>query len=81
MYNTSDWQGVPEIFGPEAMGVVTLILIVVAYFATRKLGTNITRLNNFAKKAERGERIYADESFPDDELGEISSHIDRKSVV
>lgn len=57
------------------MCVVTLILIVVAYFATRKLGTNITRLNNFAKKAERGERIYADESFPDDELGEISSHI------
>ena len=33
------------------MCVVTLILIVVAYFATRKLGTNITRLNNFAKKA------------------------------
>lgn len=59
------------------MVVVTVILIVVAYFATRKLGTNITRLNRFAQKAERGERIYADEPFPDDELGEISSHIVR----
>ena len=56
---------------------LTLLLSVAAYFATRRLGHNITRLNNFARKAEQGERIWADEPFPNDELGEISSHIIR----
>lgn len=56
---------------------VTFVLSVVGYFATRRLGQTILRLNRFAEKAERGERIYEDEAFPHDELGEISNHIVR----
>ena len=48
---------------------VTLLMSVAAYFATRRLGHNITRLRDFAQRAERGERH--------DELGDISSHIIR----
>lgn len=56
---------------------VTLLMCVLGYFAVRRIGLNIRRLNSFAKKAERGERIYDTEPFPHDELGEISSHIVR----
>lgn len=59
------------------MTTAALLLGVLAYFATRRLGHNISRLNSFAERAERGERIYADDAFPDDELGEISNHIVR----
>lgn len=45
------------------------------YFATRRLGQNITRLSDFARRAERGERIDQTASFPHDELGDISRHI------
>lgn len=56
---------------------VTLMMSVAGYFATRRLGQNITRLNEFAERAERGERIDDLPAFPHDELGEISSHIIR----
>ena len=56
---------------------VTLISSVTAYFATRRLGHNITRLRDFAQRAERGERIDEQAVFPHDELGDISSHIIR----
>ena len=56
---------------------VTLLMCVAGYFATRRLGQNITRLNEFAERAERGERIDDLPAFPHDELGEISSHIIR----
>ena len=59
------------------MGAITLALCVIGYFVTRRLGQNVTRLNIFAERAERGERIYESEPFPHDELGEISSHIVR----
>lgn len=59
------------------MALVVLLTAVAGYFATRRVGRTITRLNAFARKAERGERIYDDESFPHDELGEISHHIIR----
>lgn len=48
---------------------------ILAYFATRRLGKNIERLNRFAAKAEKGESFDEDEPFPNDELGSISSHI------
>ena len=48
---------------------------ILAYFATQRLGKTIERLNRFAAKAEKGERFDDDESFPNDELGSISSHI------
>lgn len=56
---------------------VTLLMSIAAYFATRRLGHNITRLNEFAQRAERGERIDERETFPHDELGDISNHIIR----
>ena len=48
---------------------------VLAYFATRRLGKNIERLNRFAAKAEKGESFDEKEPFPNDELGSISNHI------
>ena len=59
------------------MGAVTLCLSIVGYFATRSLGNTISRLNAFAARAERGERIREVEPFPADELGSISDHIVR----
>lgn len=56
---------------------VTLTISIIGYFATRRIGRTIIRLNYFAEKAEKGERIYDDESFPNDELGSISNHIVR----
>lgn len=57
------------------MGGVTLIMCILGYFATRRVGLHIRRLNRFAEKAERGERIYDSAPFPNDELGSISNHI------
>lgn len=59
------------------MLVVTLVMSVAGYFATLKIGRTITRLNRFAERAERGERIYYEDAFPHDELGSISHHIVR----
>lgn len=56
---------------------VTLLTSVTGYFATRRLGHSIVRLKQFAQKAERGEVIAANESFPHDELGDISNNIVR----
>lgn len=57
------------------MGGITLAMCVLGYFATRRVGLHISRLNRFAEKAERGETIYDSAPFPDDELGSISNHI------
>lgn len=54
---------------------ISLAMSVVAYFATRRLGKNIARLNRFAAKAETGQPFDEGESFPNDELGSISKHI------
>ena len=57
------------------MLTVSLVMSFFAYFATRRLGKTIERLNRFAAKAENGETFYEDEMFPNDELGSISNHI------
>ena len=54
---------------------ISLAMSVLAYFATRRLGKNIERLNRFAAKAEKGESFDEEEPFPNDELGSISNHI------
>lgn len=59
------------------MGGITLIFCVLGYFATRRLGQSVSRLNKFAAAAERGDRIVDTEAFPHDELGDISNHIVR----
>lgn len=57
------------------MIIITLVMSILAYFATQRLGKTIERLNRFAAKAEKGERFDEDEMFPNDELGSISNHI------
>jgi len=59
------------------MSAVTLLMCILGYFATRRIGLHIMRLNLFAEKAEKGERIYDIAPFPNDELGSISNHIVR----
>ena len=57
------------------MIAVSMAMSVLAFFATRRLGKNIERLNRFAEKAEKGEPFDDDKMFPNDELGSISNHI------
>ena len=56
---------------------ISLAMSILAYFATRRLGKNIERLNRFAAKAEKGESFDEEEPFSNDELGSISNHIVR----
>lgn len=57
------------------MALVTAAMSILAWFATSGIGNAISRLNDFARRAESGERIYDDNHFPRGELGEISRHI------
>ncbi len=59
------------------IGILSIIMCTLGYFATRREGQHIRRLRNFAEKAEKGIKIYDDEPFPHDELGDISHHIVR----
>ncbi|MDE5920732.1 MAG: HAMP domain-containing histidine kinase, partial [Paramuribaculum sp.] len=56
---------------------IMTIMCLLGYMATRRVGEHVSRLNRFAEKAERGERIHDTGPFPHDELGEISEHIVR----
>lgn len=62
------------------MLVVTLVVSVAGYFIARKISTSIFNLSSFAEKAGKGEQIYEDWSFPDDELGNIARNIVRLYV-
>ena len=69
-----------ELLKPDSTFIFVMICIslamsVLVFFATRRLGENIERLNRFAAKAETGESFDEEESFPNDELGSISNHI------
>lgn len=57
--------------------VFSLFLIGLFYKLTRKLGMSITQLQQFAQEADRNESINPNiqNSFPKNELGEISTHI------
>lgn len=57
--------------------MVTLLLIVIFYKFTNKLGTSISQLREFAMRADRNEPIEMSmkTAFPHNELGEISQHI------
>lgn len=62
------------------MGIITIVMCVFGYFATRRVGLHIIRLNRFAENVENGALISDTEPFPHDELGEISNHIVRLYV-
>ena len=57
--------------------IICLVIIVVFYRFSKKLGTSITKLQQFALKAEKNEPIDIAilDTFPNNELGEISQHI------
>ena len=57
------------------MILISSVMTILAYFATRRVGKTIERLNRFADKAKKGEAFDEDEPFPNDELGSISNHI------
>lgn len=59
----------------SVMILISLVISTLAYFATRKLGKSIERLNRFAAKVEAGDSYEEDNQFPNDELGSISNHI------
>lgn len=67
----------PDINFMWIMSIVALVMCVLGYFATRRVGLHITRLNKFAEEVERGVKISDTEPFPNDELGSISNHIVR----
>ncbi len=59
------------------MVALTVAMCVAAYFLTRRLGQHISRLNDFARGVERGDKISDSAPFAHDELGDISNHIVR----
>lgn len=59
------------------MSIIALVMCILGYFATRRVGVHIMRLNKFAENIEKGTRIADTEPFPNDELGAISNHIVR----
>ncbi len=65
----ADWAFLWAIF------MFSIVMSILAYYATRRIGKTIERLNLFAAKAERGETFDVNEAFPHDELGAISEHI------
>ena len=57
--------------------LVTILLVVVLYRFVQRLGSNITKLRIFARRADHNESLETKDlvDFPSDELGEISEHI------
>ena len=62
------------------MLTVAIVVSLIGYFASRRIGLTIARLNRFALQAESGEQVYNTEAFPHDELGDIAGHIVRLYV-
>ena len=62
------------------MLTVAIVVSLIGYFAARRIGQTIARLNRFALQAESGEQVYNTEAFPHDELGDIAGHIVRLYV-
>jgi len=54
---------------------VSFAIMIVGYFATRRLRLNMVRLKEFAQRADNGLPLDGLKPFKDDELGGISSHI------
>ena len=59
------------------MGSISIVMCILGYFATRRVGVHIMRLNKSAENVENGTKISDTEPFPNDELGAISNHIVR----
>lgn len=57
--------------------ITSILLLIIFYKFTNKLGTSISQLREFAMRADRNKPIEMDMqfAFPHNELGEISQHI------
>lgn len=62
------------------MASVMLVMCIIGYFVTRRMGQHIERLKDFSSRVEKGLRVSDIEPFPHDELGEISNQIIRLYV-
>lgn len=62
------------------MLMITVVVSIAGYFIARRISRSISNLNSFAEKAGKGDRIYEDWAFPDDELGNIAANIVRLYV-
>lgn len=67
----------PDINFLWIMGIVAIVMCIMGYYATRRVGDHIIRLNQFAEDVEKGIKISDTEPFPNDELGSISNNIVR----
>ena len=56
---------------------ITILMCLLGFVLTRRLGEHVSRLNRFAQSVENGDKISNTAPFPHDELGEISNHIVR----
>lgn len=59
------------------VGLISALMCVLGYFATRRIGQHILRLDKFAGDIDKGVRVSDMEPFPNDELGAISNNIVR----
>lgn len=57
--------------------LISIVMCVFAYYASRRVGLHIIRLNKFANDIETGTQISNTAPFPNDELGSISNNIVR----
>ena len=56
--------------------LMAITVTIIAYFASRRIGQSVKNLRDFAIQAENGNVLsYDTDSFPQDELGEISKNI------
>ncbi len=67
----------PDINFMWVMGLIALLMCILGYFATRRVGIHISRLKHFAEDVEKGAKISDTKPFPNDELGSISNNIVR----
>lgn len=67
----------PDVSFMWVMGIISLIMCVLGYFAIRRVGVYIMRLTRFAEDVEKGTVISDTHPFPNDELGSISNNIVR----
>ncbi len=54
---------------------IAIIATIIAYYASRYFGKNISILRDFANRAAHDKDFIADDQFPSDELGDISRKI------
>lgn len=55
--------------------LIYVVVIIVAWYSTSRMGSTIKRLSYFAQRAEEGQEIYDTEAFPRNELGTIAHNI------